>query len=221
MTSPTHRPGAGSAAPGETGALADDGTEVFDAPPPRDYRLMVPAEGWTRIALDPQIWPRRIATMVEKQFRGIDNAPHIKAEMRADLERRCQNAWEGGGVELYMVSMDIHGIPVSASLLVTVIPRPAGQAKPSMEAMALAVSAEGRDARVEEMPAGKALVQRYKTPPQPGDGSTYPDTHYDALFDVPNTNSQLLLSFSTPVAPLADVLTELFESVALSLAWRP
>jgi len=223
VTSPIHRGAQGSAAPGGTGAPADatDGTEVFDAPPPRDYRLMVPAEGWTRIALDPEVWPRRIAAMVDKQFRGIDNAPHIKAEMRADLERRCRNAWEGGGVELYLVSMDILGFPVSASLLVTLIPRPAGQAKPSMEDMARAVSAQGRDAGVEEMPAGKALVQRYKTPPQPGDGSTYPDTHYDALFDVPNTNSQLLLSFSTPVAPLGDVLTELFESVALSLAWRP
>ncbi|MFL6114625.1 MAG: hypothetical protein ACJ786_25210 [Catenulispora sp.] len=219
MTSPTHRGAEGSAA-GQTGA-ADDAAELFAAPPPRDYRLLVPAEGWTRIALDPQSWPRRIAAMVEKQFRGIDNAPHIKAEMRADLERRCRNAWEGGGVELYLASMDIHGIPVSASLLVTVIPRPAGQAKPSMRALALAAGAEGREARVEAMPAGEALVQRYKTPPQPGDGSTYPDTHYDALFDVPNTDSQLLLSFSTPVAPLADVLTELFESVALSLAWRP
>jgi hypothetical protein len=182
---------------------------------------MVPAEGWTRIVLDPEVWPRRIGALVEKQFRGIDNAPHIKAEMRADLERRCRNAWEGGGVELYLVNMDIHGVPVAASLLVTLIPRPDGQPKPSMEAMALGLTAEGRDARVEAMPAGQALVQRYKTPPRPGDGSTYPDTHYDALFDVPHTNSQLLLSFSTPVAPLGDVLTELFESVALSLVWRP
>jgi hypothetical protein len=213
VSSSTHPGAEGSAAPGET--------EAADAPPPSDYRLMVPAEGWTRIVLDPEVWPRRISALVEKQFRGIDNAPHLKAEMRADLDRRCRNAWDGGGVELYLVSMDIHGIPVSASLLVTLIPRPVGQAKPSMRAMALGLSVEGRDARVDAMPAGEALVQRYKTPPQPGDGSTYPDTHYDALFDVPNTNSQLLLSFSTPVAPLGDVLTELFESVALSLVWRP
>ena len=224
MTTPTPHPGAaGSTAPEHVRAPADAAaeTEVPGPPPPRDYRLMVPAEGWTRIVLDPEVWPRRIGALVEKQFRGIDNAPHIKAEMRADLERRCRNAWEGGGVELYLVNMDIHGVPVAASLLVTLIPRPDGQPKPSMETMALGLTAEGRDARVEAMPAGQALVQRYKTPPQPGDGSTYPDTHYDALFDVPHTNSQLLLSFSTPVAPLGDVLTELFESVALSLVWRP
>lgn len=222
MTSPTHAGAESSVAPGEPGALADaaPGTEVSDAPPPRDYRLMVPAEGWTRVALDPEVWPRRITALVDKQFRGIDNAPHIKAELRADLERRCQKAWESGGIELYLVSMDIHGIPVSASLLVTLIPRPADQPKPTMEAMARALSIEGRDARAEKMRAGVALVQRYQTPPQPGDGSTYPDTHYDALFDIPNTNSQLLLSFSTPIAPLAEVLTELFESVAESLSWR-
>src|SRR5262249_36086748 len=123
--------------------------------------------------------------------------------------------------ELYLVSMDIHGIPVSASLLVTLIPRPAGQPKPSMQALARGLVVQGRDARVEKMRAGTALVQRYQTPPQPGAGSRYPDTHYDALFDIPNTDSQLLLSFSTPIAPLAEVLTELFESVAESLVWRP
>ncbi|GAA2012874.1 hypothetical protein GCM10009839_04280 [Catenulispora yoronensis] len=229
MNTPPHIGVEDSAGPGEPGASGAPGAPgapgarpgTASAPAPRDYRLLVPAEGWDRIALDPEVWPRRIAALVERQFRGVDNAPHLKAEMRADLDRRCRSAWEGGGVELYLVSMDIRGIPVAASLLVTLIPRPEGQVKPSLEAMAQGLAVEGRDARVEKMPAGKALVQRYKTPPQPGDGSTYPDTHYDALFDVPNTNSQLLLSFSTPVAPLADVLTELFESVALSLVWRP
>lgn len=219
MNTPSHIGVANSAAPGESGSPPEE--PAAPPPPPRDYRLMVPAEGWTRVALDPEIWPRRIAALVDKQFRGIDNAPHLKAQMRSDLERRCQDAWAGGGVELYLVSMDIHGIPVSATLLVTLIPRPAGQPKPTMEVLAQRAAAEGRDARVEQLPAGPALVQRYQTPPQPGDGSTYPDTHYDALFDVPHTNSQLLLAFSTPVAPLAEVLTELFESVALSLAWRP
>ncbi|WP_194912031.1 hypothetical protein [Catenulispora rubra] len=219
MTSPTEPPSAGSpAAVDGPGAPADE--ETGAQAPPRDYRLMIPSQGWTRIALDPEVWPRRIQVMVDKKFRGIDNAPHLKAEMRGDLERRCQEAWEKGGIELYLGSMDVVGVPVSASLLVTLIPRPAGQARATLEQMALGLAAEGRDARVTELPAGKALVQTYKTPPRPGYGSTFPDTHHDVLFDVPHTASQLLLSFSTPVEPLAEAMVELFESMALSFVWK-
>lgn len=223
MTSPTEPAGAGSPTVADGAGAPADGAAGAQAPgeaPPRDYRLMMPAAGWTRIALDPEIWPRRIQVLVDKKFRGIDNAPHLKAEMRGDLERRCQDAWEKGGIELYLGSMDIVGVPVSASLLVTLIPRPAGQPRATLEAMALGLAAEGRDARVTDLPAGKALVQTYKTPPQPGDGSKFPNTHYDVLFDVPRTSSQLLLSFSTPVEPLAEPLVELFESIALSFVWR-
>jgi hypothetical protein len=223
VTAPTEPPSAGSRAAADgPGAPADGDTEAQASAeaPPRDYRLMIPAHGWTRIALDPEVWPRRIQAMVDKRFRGIDNAPHLKAEMRGDLERRCQEAWEKGGIELYLGSMDVAGVPVSASLLVTLIPRPAGQPRATLEAMALGLAAEGRNARVTDLPAGKALVQIYKTPPRPGDGSTFPNTHFDVLFDVPRTSSQLLLSFSTPVEPLAEPMVELFESMALSFVWK-
>ncbi|MEY9861274.1 hypothetical protein ABH935_006914 [Catenulispora sp. GAS73] len=219
MTSPTEPPGVGSPTAVD-GSGAPAGEDTGAQAPPRDYRLMVPSQGWTRIALDPEVWPRRIQVMVDKRFRGIDNAPHLKAELRGDLERRCQEAWEKGGIELYLGSMDVVGVPVSASLLVTLIPRPAGQPRATLEQMALGLTAEGRDARVTELPAGKALVQVYKTPPRPGSGSTFPDTHFDVLFDVPRTSSQLLLSFSTPVEPLAEPMVELFESIALSFVWK-
>ena len=160
MTSPTEPPSAGShatVAGPEAPAGGQTGAQDPGGAPPRDYRLMIPARGWTRIALDPEVWPRRIQVMVDKQFRGIDNAPHLKAEMRRDLERRCQEAWEKGGIELYLGSMDIAGVPVSASLLVTLIPRPAGQPRATMEALALGLADEGRQARVTQLPAGKAL----------------------------------------------------------------
>lgn len=223
MTSPTEPPSTGSHTTADgLGAPADGdtGAQVPGQAPPRDYRLMIPSHGWTRIALDPEVWPRRIQVMVDKQFRGIDNAPHLKAEMRGDLERRCQEAWEKGGIELYLGSMDVAGVPVSASLLVTLIPRPAAQPRATLEQMALGLAVEGRDARVTDLPAGRALVQTYKTPPRPGDGSTFPNTHFDVLFDVPHTSSQLLLSFSTPVEPLAEAMVELFESMALSFVWK-
>jgi hypothetical protein len=187
--------------------------------PPSDYRLMVPA-GWTRIALDPEVWPRRIAALVEDRFRGVDNAPHLKAQMREEMAQRAQEAWAGGGVELYLASMDIAGVPVAASLLVTLLPYGPGVVKQPLEDIALALAASGENATMTQLPSGFALAHRYATDPAPGSGSTYSDTHYDVTLDVPGTDSRLLLSFSTPVEPLADALVELFESIAYSLTWR-
>lgn len=193
--------------------------EAGTAPPPRDYRLMVP-EGWVRIALDPEIWPRRIAALVDDRFRGVDNAPHLKAQMREALARRAQEAWEGGGVELYLSMMVLDGIPVSASLLVTLVPYGPDKPRMPLEELAIAYAAEGENATMSELPGGFALVHRYKSAAAPDSGSKYDDTHYDVTFQIPNTESCLLLSFSTPVEPLADALVELFESIAYSLTWR-
>jgi len=109
---------------------------------------------------------------------------------------------------------------VASSLLVTMIPYGSDRTKAALEDIALALAATGELATMVEIPAGFALAHRYTTDPQPGSGSTYSDTHYDVTVDVPNTDSRLLLSFSTPVEPLADALVELFESIAYSLSWR-
>jgi hypothetical protein len=180
---------------------------------------MVP-DGWVRIVLDPEVWPRRIARLVDDRFRGVDNAPHLKAQMREELAQRAQEAWAGGGVELYLSMMDIAGVPVASSLLVTLVPYPVGAKHHTLEELTLVLVASGEDVTMAEMPAGFAMVHRYKSDPRPDSGSTFSDTHYDVTFDIPNTDSRLLFSFSTPVEPLADPLVELFESIAYSLTWR-
>jgi hypothetical protein len=214
-------PASASGDPG-SGDVQPVGSAPAEAPvvaPPSDYRLMVPA-GWVRIALDPQVWPRRIAALVEDRFRGIDNAPHLKAQMREEMAQRAQEAWTGGGIELYLSMMDVAGVPVASSLLVTMIPYEAGASRVPLEDIALAMAASGEKATMVELPAGFAMAHRYATDPRPGSGSTYSDTHYDVTLDVPNTDSRLLLSFSSPVEPLADALVELFESISYSLTWR-
>jgi hypothetical protein len=206
-----------ASASGVDASSAEGGPE---APrPPSDYRLMVP-EGWVRIALDPEVWPRRIAALVEDRFRGIDNAPHLKAQMREELAARAQEAWVGGGVELYLSMLNVADVPVSASLLVTLIPYEPGSKHASLEDLALLYAANGEDATMVELPAGLAMAHRYMSDPAPESGSKYSDTHYDVTIQVPNSESCLLFSFSTPVEPLADPLVELFESIALSLTWR-
>ena len=208
----------GASEPGAAEPTFDPSAAPEGPRPPSDYRLMVP-DGWVRIALDPEVWPRRIAKLVDDRFRGVDNLPHLKAQMREELAQRAQDAWAGGGVELYLSMMDVAGVPVASSLLVTLVPYPSGGMRP-LEELAVALVATGENVTMGEFPAGFALVHRYMTDPQPGSGSTFSDTHYDVTFDIPNTDSRLLFSFSTPVEPLADALVELFESIAYSLTWR-
>lgn len=220
---PAIEPGGPAADPGAVASPPEAAraavTEPATVAAPSDYRLMVPA-GWTRIALDPEVWPRRIAALVEDRFRGVDNAPHLKAQMREEMAQRAKEAWAGGGVELYLASMVIAGVPVASSLLVTLLPYGPDANKQPLEEIALALAASGENVTMTQLPAGFALAHRYATDPAPGSGSTYSDTHYDVTVDVPGTDSRLLLSFSTPVEPLADALVELFESIAYSLTWR-
>ena len=63
---------------------------------PNDYRLMVP-EGWFRIDLEPGTREKSVAALAERQFRGVDNAPHLKQEARQRLLRTAQDAFRNGG----------------------------------------------------------------------------------------------------------------------------
>ena len=53
-------------------------------------------------------------------------------------------------------------------------------------------------------------------------GSTFPDTIVEYFVPVPGRAELLLLTFSTPLEPLADEMVELFDAVAGTLRWpRP
>lgn len=45
-------------------------------------------------------------------------------------------------------------------------------------------------------------------------------TRLQVYIPVPNTAELLLLSFSTPIDPIADAMVTLFDAIAASLRWR-
>jgi hypothetical protein len=187
--------------------------------PPRDYRLAVP-EGWERIVLEPETWDDRIATIVEKQFRGVDNAPHLKAQLRESLRAQAAKGRAGGGLELYLSLMQLGNVPLPGGLLVSLIP-PQETPPPPLDDLAQAMAADGADVRMTEIPAGAVLVTRAWEEPDPERqvGNTMPVFHLSAQVAIPNTYAFLLLSFSTPMAPLAEAMAELFTSIASTLRW--
>jgi hypothetical protein len=190
--------------------------------PPSDYRLAVPG-GWFRIALDPALWEKRVDALVEERFRGIDNAPHLKRELRDRLVAQAASSYAAGGTELYLSMMSVGEVPLAASLVVFYVPPPPGTRHPSLEQV-LETLTDG-EARLAELPAGTSVRHRYQRRPHPDDpeavGVTTLVTHVSYQIPVPGTPGRLLLSFSTPMEPLADALTELFDQIARTLRWVP
>jgi hypothetical protein len=190
-------------------------------PPPSDYRLAVP-DGWQRILLDPDRWSRRIDNLVADCFRGVDDQPHLRRQMADEMKDRAAAAHANGGVEMYLSLAEAGGVPLPAGLVVTVVaPEPGGPALPQLERIGVARGAEGADVSMVDLPAGPALRHHYRDLPRENDptGNKMPVTHLDFELAIPNSPLHLLLSFSTSMDPLADVLVELFDTIASTLQW--
>ncbi|MFF3405707.1 hypothetical protein ACFYW8_05715 [Streptomyces sp. NPDC002742] len=183
--------------------------------PPTDYRLIVPFD-WFRIPLEPGEWKRSIRALVDNALRGQDDAAALKRQLTKELAARAEDAYRNGGVELYISTTSVGPIPVSASLLVTVVPPD--------EDLGLSVTGAQRAQEIDEilLPfAGPAIRRRTRTVPADDDssGNRLPVTTVDYGVKIPMTTASLLLTFSTSLDPFAEALVELFEAIAKSLSW--
>lgn len=200
-------------------------TAPRDSGPPRDYRLLLP-DGWFRVLLDPPDQrDKSIDALVERQFEGIDNAPHLKDDLRRDLRRRSAKAARSGGIELYLSLQQVGPFTVPASLLVTLAPLQHPGPLPA-QALAEALAADGEaEASVEDLPSGEAVrVRRLTVQPEPDTDAAAPNGSHRSVsveyhVPVPGTTAFLLLTFSTPLEPIADAMAELFDAIAGSLTW--
>ena len=181
---------------------------------PDRYELVVP-DGWWAIDLDPGRREANVAALVEQQWRGVDDAPLLKAQAREELVRRAEEAARVGGRQLFLSVGTLAGVPLSASLLVSSVPL----ATPG-ELTDLAESRReaGRDVGHVALPAGPALRTRWREtsvegPDQPS------TTCLDLHVPVPSEPRVLLLQFRTPMEPLADALVEVFDAIAGTLRW--
>ncbi|MCZ4121384.1 hypothetical protein [Streptomyces sp. H39-S7] len=191
---------------------------------PSDYQLLLP-DGWFRIDLDPERREGAVDALVERQFRGIDDAPIVKQQVREELRGRALEAYKNGGIELYMSMQAAGALTVPASLLVTLVPKESLGSEVPVDDLAAFLAERGGPAEyqvtVEELPAGTAVRTRARTVPAADDpsGSALPVTSVDYHVPVPGSEAYLLLSFSTPLDPIADAMADLFDAVALSLKW--
>ncbi|MEU6768925.1 hypothetical protein ABZ916_41230 [Streptomyces sp. NPDC046853] len=201
--------------------------------PPSDYNVIVP-DGWFALPLNPEDRDRGIVALADQQFRGVDNAPHIKKQFMREMQRKAKDAYGVGGTELYISTLSVGQLPLASSLLIS-IPGPdewpeISDAHELAEHLASKTGARSDDSDrpdAEEVgvvtlaAAGNAVRQRRKEAPDPTSqlGSTLPNTLVTYYVPIPATKSWLLLNFSTPMDPLADQMVELFDTVAGTLHW--
>ncbi|MGW0824252.1 hypothetical protein [Streptomyces sp. NPDC002845] len=197
---------------------------------PGDYRLLLP-EGWFRILLDPEQRDKSIEALVERQFHGIDNAPHLKDDLRKDMRRRAAKAHRSGGIELYLSLQEAGPFTIPASLLITLAPLQRAEPLP-LEALAQALAEQDTakeasfplappEVGIVDLQSGQAVRVRKLTPQGGGSASerTYSSVSVEYHVPVPGTAAFLLLTFSTPLEPIADAMASLFDAIADSLIW--
>lgn len=179
--------------------------------------------------IDPERRERSVDALVNRQFEGMDNAPHIKRQLRQNLLAQASAAFRDGGIELYLSLQQAGPLTIPASLLVTFLPSPLGGSAPTVEDFAAQLASGGQtEVSVVELPAGTAVRARRatgqpgQTPPAgvPGKADeVLPSVTLDYQLPVPGTGAHLLLTFSTPLVQIADAMVELFDAVAGSLTW--
>ncbi|MBD0843084.1 MULTISPECIES: hypothetical protein [unclassified Streptomyces] len=193
--------------------------------PPSDYHLIVP-DGWFQISLDPEERDRCIVALADLQFRGVDNAPHLKQELMRDLQKRAKSAYGIGGTELYLSLLTAGPVPLASSLLISVPAAdewsPCSDADELAEHLAQRRAGENTEVGVAQLEvAGTAVRVRRRDAPDPENqmGNTLPTTTLTYYVPIPATDRWLMLNFSTPVDPLADQMVRLFDTVAGTLHW--
>ncbi|UIX31646.1 hypothetical protein [Streptomyces sp. GQFP] len=198
--------------------------------PPADYQLLLP-EGWFRVDIEPDRRRQSVDALVERQFKGIDNAPQLKAQLRQEMTGQATRAFEEGGIELYLSLQQAGQFTVPASLLVALGLPPQGGRLPALDDIAARLAAEekiGREMSVVELPVGPALRVREEFDPardrpaaeaQKEADYALPSVTLDYQVQVPRAEAILLLTFSTPLVQIADAMVDLFDAVAGSLSW--
>lgn len=183
--------------------------------PASGYRLVVPG-GWFAVDLEPGRRERSVAALVKRQFAGIDNAPHLKAQAREQLLAQTLAAQAAGGLEMFLSLDPVAGIPLAASLVIFLVPPPSGT-QPATAARELAISLinDGRRATVVDLPAGQAVrTAGHRSPSGQPESATL-----EVFVPVPHNGEWLLLSFAAPVSPLVPALTKLFDAICATLRW--
>jgi len=188
---------------------------------PRDFTVLLPP-GWVRIKLDGSE-PVVLASLVAAKVATVD--PAQREEARALLTRTLggalRDARAAGGLDVLISVAESHGVPIAASCLITYLDKDG--TKVPLDGLLMDLASRGGQVTGTEIAGGPAIRHQYEiVPPQgslPEDPISTRVTSVDFFLPLPGRPGLLVLSFSTPVEPLAEALVMLFDAIAESLRW--
>ncbi|GAB6903643.1 hypothetical protein JCM9957A_67350 [Kineosporia succinea] len=166
--------------------------------------------------------------MVGKAFATVsrDESASARRSLENDLAGLVDRAHDGGGREFYLLMDVLRGIPLAATLVVTVVPEPVpADVAPEILARVLANDPNSEPAVLEvageNVPAVRRSEAKIMREEIPGLGpARLTFTGLDVFVPFPDRSQILLLTFRTPMEPIAASMMVLFEAVAGSLRWR-
>jgi hypothetical protein len=176
---------------------------------------------------------RDVARFVRDRFKGTDHLPQVRRRLEESLLAHVERADQEGALELYLSTEQVGGLPLSSSLVVTFLPGPGGAevADGDLQEMLLAAAEEAGedvvvDRRLVTWEGGWAVRRLVERAAPSGDDplgrelGPAPTFGVEWFRPIPGTGGDsLLLAFSSPLLPVRDALTELFDTVAGSLVW--
>ncbi len=166
--------------------------------------------------------------MVGKAFATVsrDESASARRSLENDLAGLVDRAHDGGGREFYLLMDVLRGIPLAATLVVTGgsgtgtgrrgarDPGAVLANDPNSEPAVLEVAGEN----VPAVRRSEAKIMREEIPGLGPARLTF--TGLDVFVPFPDRSQILLLTFRTPMEPIAASMMVLFEAVAGSLRWR-
>lgn len=198
-------------------------TDIDGTTGPVGWSLLLPP-GWWHVPLDERRH-RSITALLDRQLASLprDRVATLRRELDGELTRLVERAVENRAVEMYLNIDVMRGLPVAASCLVTLVSVRFGTALSATELAAMMGDRPGDEVGVLEVAGTLAARVRRREPVTDTDGLSTGElavTRLQVYVPVPNTTEILLLSFSTPMDPIADAMVTLFDAIAGSLRWK-
>jgi len=194
---------------------------------PTDVGVVVPGDWWLVPLIDEEARRRGIRGLIDRQFDGVDDQPHLKHELRQRLSVSCAEAAAANG-RLMAISMgQVGGLPLSATMTTYWIPlgSPAGSSHLDDLTANLVAIDEGVDGiRYDkaEFGAGAAL-RRVRRATSDDPTLTEEPTELllvDYWIEVPHRGGLAQLTFSSPMVMWEEPLVALFDAVAGTAHWQ-
>ena len=188
---------------------------------PRDFAVLLPP-GWVRIKLDGSE-PVTVASLVAAKVATVDPAQRegARALLTRTLGSALRDARAAGGLDVLISVAASHGVPIAASCLITYLDKDGD--KVPLDGLLMDLAARGGQVTGTEIAGGPAIRHQYEIVPPaaslPDDPVATRVTMVDFFLPLPGRPGLLVLSFSTPVEPLAEALVMLFDAIAESLRW--